>query len=89
MHVTATQAKNQFGAMCTHAKTAPVFVQKDGRVDTVIVSAQQFEALKAASQPRTSAQRKKVFEQTHKAWIDAQNIRFEKRGLWCDDLRIW
>ena len=89
MQVTATQAKNQFGAMCTHAKTAPVFVQKDGRIDTVILSAQQFEALKSAAQPRTLAQRKRAFEQTHKAWIDAQNTRFEKSGLWCDDLRVW
>ena len=89
MQVTATQAKNRFGAMCTHAKAEPVFVEKDGRIDTVIVSAQQFEALKSAGQPKTLAQRKRVFEQTHKAWIDEQNARFEKSGLWCDDLRVW
>ena len=89
MQVTATQAKNRFGAMCTHAKSGPVFVEKDGRIDTVIVSAQQFEALQSASQPKTLAQRKRVFEQAHKAWIDEQNSRFEKSGLWCDDLRVW
>jgi PHD/YefM family antitoxin component YafN of YafNO toxin-antitoxin module len=89
MQVTATQAKNRFGAMCTHAKIEPVFVEKDGRIDTVIVSAQQFEALQSAGQPKTLAQRKRVFEQTHKAWIDEQNTRFEKSGLWCDDLRVW
>ena len=42
MQVTATQAKNRFGAMCAHAKTEPVFVEKDGRIDSVIVSAKQF-----------------------------------------------
>lgn len=89
MQVTATQAKNRFGAMCTHAKTEPVFVEKDGRIDTVIMSAQQFETLKSAGQPKTLAQRKRAFEQTHKAWIDEQNTRFEKSGLWCDDLRVW
>lgn len=89
MQVTATQAKNRFGAICTHAKTEPVFVEKDGRIDTVIVSAQQFEALKSASRPKILAQRKRVFEQRHKAWIDEQNARFEKNGLWCDDLRVW
>ena len=89
MRVTATQAKNRFGAMCTHAKAEPVFVEKDGRIDTVIVSAQQFDALRSAAQPKTLAQRRKVFEQTHKAWIDEQNTRFEKNGLWCDDLRVW
>jgi len=89
MQVTATQAKNRFGAMCAHAKTEPVFVEKDGRIDTVIVSAQQFETLQSAGQPKTLAQRKRAFEQTHKAWIDEQNTRFEKSGLWCDDLRVW
>ena len=63
--------------------------EMDGRIDTVILSAQQFDALKSAGQPRTLAQRKRAFEQTHKAWIDEQNARFEKRGLWCDDLRVW
>ena len=89
MQVTATQAKNRFGAMCTYAKTEPVFVEKDGRIDTVIVSAQLFETLQSAGQPKTLAQRKRAFEQTHKAWIEEQNTRFEKSGLWCDDLRVW
>jgi PHD/YefM family antitoxin component YafN of YafNO toxin-antitoxin module len=89
VQVTATQAKNRIGAICTHAKTEPVFVEEDGRIDTVIVSAQQFETLKSAAQPKTLAQRKRAFEQTHKAWIDAQKTRFEKSGLWCDDLRVW
>ena len=22
-------------------------------------------------------------------WIDEQNGRFERNGLWCDDLRVW
>ena len=47
MQVTATQAKNRFGAMCAHAKTEPVFVEKDGQIDTVIVSAKQFSELQA------------------------------------------
>ena len=89
MQVTATQAKNRFGAICAQAKTEPVYVEKDGRIDTVIVSAQQFEALKSAAEAKILAPRKSVFEQTHKAWIDEQNSRFEKNGLWCDDMRVW
>lgn len=89
MKVTATQAKNRFGALCAHAKTEPVFVEKDGRMDTVIVSAQQFDALKSASQTKTLAQRQRSFEQTHRAWMNEQNARFEKNGLWCDDMRVW
>ncbi len=89
MQVTATVAKNRFGAICAQAKTEPVFVEKDGRIDTVIVSAQQFAELQAAGRPETLAQRKAQFEQAHGAWIAEQNQRFEAHGLWCDDLRVW
>lgn len=89
MRVTATQAKNRFGAICAQAKTEPVFVEKDGRIDTVILSADQFDALSTSGQRKTLQQQKKTFDQTHKAWIDEQNARFEKHGLWCDDLRVW
>lgn len=89
MLVTATQAKNRFGAICSQAKTEPVFVEKDGRIDTVIVSAQHFSELQAASRSETAAQRRAKFEQSHSAWIAEQNQRFENHGLWCDDMRVW
>ena len=89
MQVTATQAKNRFGAICAQAKTEPVFVEKDGRIDTVIVSVQQFEALQSLAQSQTLAQRLAPFEQAYPAWIAEQNARFETHGLWCDDLRVW
>jgi hypothetical protein len=89
VHVSATQAKNQFGAMCSHAKTAPVFVEKDGRVDSVILSAKQYATLSAASAKFSLADKRKAFESTYKAWLDDQNAQVEKNGLWCDDLRVW
>ena len=89
MHVTATQAKNRFGAMCALAKTEPVFVEKDGRIDSVIVSAKQFAELQAGSRTETLAQRKTQFERSHSAWMAEQNQRFETHGLWCDDMRVW
>jgi len=89
MRVSATQAKNRFGAMCTHAKTEPVFVEKDGRIDTVILSADQFDALSLNSQRKSLEQQRKLFDQTHKVWLEEQNARFENHGLWCDDLRVW
>ena len=64
MEVTATQAKNRFGAMCAHAKTEPVFVEKDGQIDTVIVSAKQFSELQAAHRIEPLSQRKAQFEQS-------------------------
>lgn len=60
-------SQNRFGAMCTHAKTEPVFVEKDGRIDTVILSADHFDALNARGQGKSLKQQKKVFDQTHKA----------------------
>ena len=89
MQVTATQAKNRFGAICAQAKEGPVFVEKDGRIDSVILSARQFFELKAANQTETLAQRKAQFEQSHSAWFAEQNQRFETHGLWCDDMRVW
>ena len=88
MQVTATQAKNRFGAICAQAKTEPVFVEKDGRIDTVIVSAKQYFEIHAASQTDTLTQRKAQFEQSHSAWIAEQNQCFEAHGLWCDDMRV-
>lgn len=89
MRVTATQAKNRFGAMCAQAKEGPVYIEKDGRIDSVIVSAKQFAELQAVSRAETAAQRKVHFEQMHSAWLAEQNQRFDAQGLWCDDLRVW
>ncbi|NBW79336.1 MAG: prevent-host-death protein [Betaproteobacteria bacterium] len=89
MQVTATQAKNRFGAICAQAKTEPVFVEKDGRIDTVILSAKQFLDLQAAIQAEPLAQRQSRFEQTYRVWISEQNQRFQAQGLWCDDMRVW
>lgn len=89
MQVTATEAKNRFGAICAHAKSEPVFVEKDGRIDTVILSAKQYSEMQAVHTMQTPAQRKAQFEQTHSAWLAEQNQRFEMHGLWCDDMRVW
>ena len=89
MLVTATQAKNRFGAICAQAKTEPVFVEKDGRIDTVIVSAQLFSELQAAKNNASLAQQKAAFEKSHAAWLSAQIERFESQGVWCDDWRVW
>jgi PHD/YefM family antitoxin component YafN of YafNO toxin-antitoxin module len=89
MQVSATHAKNRFGAICAQAKTEPVFVEKDGRVDTVILSAQQFFALRDATQGSNLEQRQAAFESKHSAWLAEQNQRFEAHGLWCDELRVW
>lgn len=89
MQVTATQAKNRFGYVCAQAKTEPVFVEKDGRIDSVIVSAEQFEALKAAGEKKTMARRQKEFKDNYGQWVALQNQHFENHGLWCEGLVPW
>ena len=90
MHVTATEAKNRFGQICAQAKRAPVFVEKGGRVDSVILSAEQYEALnKAAAPPQSLAQRRQEFNETYKDWIAAQHAMVEKYGVFGEEFRPW
>ena len=89
MQFTATEAKNRFGAVCAQAKEGPVFIEKDGRIDSVILSMQQYELLNASHDKPSLGKRQSQFELTHKAWLAEQNQRFETHGVWCDDLRTW
>ncbi len=89
MRVTATEAKNRFGSLCAQAKRAPVFVEKAGQVDTVLLSVEQYEALRAAHDKSDLAARKKAFEAEFGDWIAAQNERFEAQGIPGADLRPW
>ncbi|WP_218510488.1 type II toxin-antitoxin system prevent-host-death family antitoxin [Variovorax sp. dw_308] len=88
MTVTATEAKNRFGYFCAQAKREPVLVEKDGRIDTVILSAEHYEALKNAGR-KSVAQRQREFNETYKDWLAAQNAEVEANGLWCDGLVAW
>lgn len=89
MRVTATEAKNRFGSLCAQAKRAPVFVEKAGQVDTVLLSAEHYEALRAAQNRAGLMARKKAFEAEFGDWISAQNERFEAHGIPGADLRPW
>lgn len=89
MRVTATEAKNRFGSLCAQAKREPVFVEKAGQLDTVILSAEQYQALLANREKATRSARKKAFEAEFGDWIDAQNARVETQGIPGADLRPW
>ena len=73
MQFTATEAKNRFGAVCAHAKEGSVFIEKDGRIDSVILSMKQYELLKASQDNLSLGERQTQFEPTHKAWLAEQN----------------
>lgn len=89
MRVSATEAKNRFGSLCAQAKRAPVFVEKAGRLDTVILSAEHYHALQANDDKASGAARKKWFETEFADWIAAENARLEAKGIPGADLRPW
>ncbi|WP_374412083.1 type II toxin-antitoxin system Phd/YefM family antitoxin [Hydrogenophaga sp.] len=89
MRVTATEAKNRFGSLCAQAKREPVFVEKAGQLDTVILSAEQYQALQAGQGRASHAARKKAFEAEFSDWIAAQNARVDTHGIPGADLRPW
>jgi PHD/YefM family antitoxin component YafN of YafNO toxin-antitoxin module len=89
MQVTATEAKNRFGFLCSQAKIEPVIVEKDGRPYTVLLAYEEFQALKAAADRKTLTQRRKEFNETYRDWIRAQHEDFEKNGVWSDGLVPW
>ena len=89
MQITATEAKNRFGSICALAKREPVFVEKAGQIDTVILSVDQYRALQANQNNSSLASRKKKFEAEFNEWISAQNTWVEKQGIPGADLRPW
>lgn len=89
MRVTATEAKNRFGSLCAQAKREPVFVEKAGQIDTVIISAEHYQSLKADHDKAALSARKKAFEAEFGDWIAAQNALFETHGIPGADLRPW
>ncbi len=89
MRVSATEAKNRFGSLSAHAKLEPVFVEKAGQLDTVIISAEHYYSLQANYDKLNHAARKKKFEAEFRDWITAEKARFEANGIPGADLRPW
>jgi len=89
MRVSATEAKNRFGSLSALAKREPVFVEKAGQLDTVIMSAEQYLALQARNDKVSRAARKRQFETEFSEWIASQNARAETSGIPGADLRPW
>lgn len=89
MQVTATEAKNKFGSICAQAKKEPVFVEKAGQIDTVILSVDQYRALQANQNTDSLATRKQQFESEFAQWISTQNAWVDTHGVPGTDLRPW
>jgi PHD/YefM family antitoxin component YafN of YafNO toxin-antitoxin module len=89
MQITATEAKNRFGSICAQAKKEPVFVEKAGQIDTVILSVDQYRALQANQNTDSLSTRKQQFESEFAEWITAQNAWIEAHGIPGADVRPW
>ena len=90
MQVTATEAKNRFGQICAQAKREPVFVEKAGRVDSVILSVQQYDEIMAQTRllEHGSGAGQKFYSQ-YKDWVDMQNALIEQYGIPGEEYRPW
>ncbi len=89
MRVTASQARQHFRSVCEQAHYGPVFVERAGQVDTVILSVEQYQALLAAPTPGEMSARKAAFDVEFSGWIAAQNELVESDGIPGTDLRPW
>lgn len=89
MRVTATEAKNRFGSLCAQAKREPVFVEKAGQLDTVILSVEHYQALRSSVSKADLAARKKAFEADFGDWLANQNALVDTLGIPGADLRPW
>lgn len=89
MRITATDAKNRFGSVCVQAKREPVFVEKSGQIDTVILSVEHYQALQVDQGKAARASRRKAFEAEFAGWIAAQNEWVEAHGIPGAELRPW
>ncbi len=89
MRVSATEAKNRFGALCAQAKREPIFVEKAGQLDTVILSVEHYQALKSEQNQSTSVARRQAFENEYGAWLAAENARIETQGIPGSEWRPW
>ncbi|HKX95659.1 MAG TPA: type II toxin-antitoxin system prevent-host-death family antitoxin [Methylibium sp.] len=94
MEVTATDAKNRLGQMLEACQREPVIIEKSGRRHSVLLSASHYDALVAAAKapaadalppPRTADE----FYARYKDWVDEQNARFERIGIWNEEFRRW
>jgi prevent-host-death family protein len=87
MEVTATEAKNRLGQMLEACQREPVVIEKSGRRHSVLLSAEQYDALVAAGErkPRTADE----FYARYKEWVDEENRDVGKHGIWNEELRPW
>ena len=67
--ISATDAKNRFGEVLDMARKEPIRIQKNGRDVAVVVAADEFDRMAAASaQSKVNPLVKKLHEESTKRW---------------------
>jgi hypothetical protein len=89
MQNNTSEVDNCFDSICALAKREPVFVEKVGQIDTMILSADHYRVLQVTPNSTSLATRKKEFEAEFGDWIAAQNNWVESNGIPGSDLRPW
>ncbi len=90
MQVSATDAKNRLGQMLAEAKRGPVFIDKAGRPDSVLLSIEDYRRLVDVQGGGASLdERRRQFDERYKDWIAEQNHRVAALGAWNEALRVW
>lgn len=80
-----------FDGVCAQFDAAKVLVlvATNGSSDADAFISEQFEVLNSRRANGALWSGRARFNERHQAWLNEQKIRFEKIGLWCDDLRVW
>lgn len=89
MRISATEAKNRLGYYLGQAQREPVQIMKNERVAAVIVSAERYAELEAAEKQKSTASRRRAFNDTYKDWIAAQGDLIDRAGVFGEDMRPW
>jgi PHD/YefM family antitoxin component YafN of YafNO toxin-antitoxin module len=89
VQITATEAKNRFGHCLTQSKIKPVRIEKNGRLEALLVSAEQFADLERRADAASPKMTAEEFGETYKEWIAEQNARVEKYGVFGQEFRTW
>ena len=97
MNVSSTDAKNRFGQVLDEAQKRPVVIEKSGRRHSVLMSAEHYDKLvmladaqgggTAADEPMSPEAQ--AFYARYKDWVDEQNARFDRFGIWNEEFRNW
>ena len=94
MQVTATEAKNRLGQMLDHCQREPVVIAKSGRRHSVLISAEHYDALVAGSLAKPATEpppprNAEEFYARYKDWVDWNNERVARIGVWNEEFRRW